>query len=210
MLQQFGVLFSLPTRGENYSRKLQGIKNICNIRYNGGSMQEYLDHSTNLLHSTIIAAGKDSVSLTELCMILVLNGLPNRFSITRSNLENDAENLQKPQVVRSKILEEDERQNLRNQVGGSALMLNPRCNHDRIKEKDCWHCHPELHPRNFTCTDCDMEGHKNKSSRFCKKSKSGGVANLTQNSSGAAKEDSLLNMIITNDTLLRRNRPSHT
>jgi hypothetical protein len=163
--------------GENYSRKLQGIKSICAIRYQGGSVPEYIDKALGLLHSTIVAAGKDQISLTELCLALVLNGLPNRFSSARSQLESNSTNLQLSHVIRSKILEEDERQSLRNTYsstgGGIALGLNSnrdgRCSHG-FPPTNCWKCHPEKHPDNFTCKDCNQKGHRCKLSRRCSQS----------------------------------------
>ena len=187
--------------GENHSRKLQGIKNICNLRYHGGNMQQYVDTSIGTLHATIVASGKDQISLTELCMALLINGLPSRFATTRSILENDPVKLKDPLEVRAKILEEDERQSLRNTDNATAasalgeshktaLATSPQCNHDRIPPKDCWHCHPELHPRNSTCLDCGKKGHRNKGSYYCPKSpnykgpsKRGGNANLVEDNS---------------------------
>jgi hypothetical protein len=160
--EMWHFLFSTYS-GENYSRKLQGIKSICAIRYQGGSVPEYIDKALGLLHSTIVASGKDQISLTELCLALVLNGLPNRFSATRSQLESNSANLQLSHVIRSKILEEDERQSLRNNDsstgGGIALGLNSnrdgRCSHG-FPPVNCWKCHPEKHPDNFTCKDCNQ------------------------------------------------------
>ena len=159
--------------GENYSRKLQGIKNICAIRYQGGSVPEYIDKALGLLHSTIVAAGKDQVSLTELCLALVLNGLPNRFAAVRSHLESNPANLQHSHVIRAGIIEEDERHNFRNNgTGGTALGLNKtdeeNCHHG-FPRSNCWFCHPEKHPDNFTCRDCKEKGHRCNLSRRCPK-----------------------------------------
>jgi hypothetical protein len=64
------------------------------------------------LNATIIATGKDEISLTELTMAMFLNSLPNRFNSVRSLLEASDETL-KVNSVRKKIQEEEQRQNLR-------------------------------------------------------------------------------------------------
>ncbi len=70
--------------GENYSRKLQGIKTITSLTYTVGSVSDYMKKVIRQLNATIIAAGKDEISLTELTMVMFLNSLPNRFNNVRS------------------------------------------------------------------------------------------------------------------------------
>jgi hypothetical protein len=183
--------------GENYSRKMQGIKTITTLKYNGGNVAEFVDKALGVLHSTIIASGRDQISLTELCLALILNGLPSRFATVRSQLENEPSNFQKPGHVRSKIIEEEERQSLRN--GGAALAstnfaakrgrnFRPRhpgnrnppegaeiCPCDRVKS-ECWTCTPSSHPRHLKCKDCGQNGHKSSSSSYCLKNNAPGVA----------------------------------
>jgi hypothetical protein len=96
---------------ENYSRKLEGIKAISSLTYTGGSVTEYMENTIRQLNSTIVAAGCDEISLTELTMAIFLNILPNRFNNIRSLLEA-SEDL-KVNNVRKKIQEEEQRQNVR-------------------------------------------------------------------------------------------------
>jgi hypothetical protein len=89
--------------GENHSRKLQGIKAIASISYSGGSIPEFMDKCLETITTTITAAGKDQISLTELTLALLLNALPNRFAAVRAFLEQDQINLTlQPHGLKSK------------------------------------------------------------------------------------------------------------
>lgn len=153
--------------GQNYTRKLQGIKSIASLQYTGGPVIDFLDEALMKLHATIVATGREEISLTELCLAMVLNSLPNRFSNTRATLEQDPKNLTIVNV-RSKLVDEDQRQRLRGTQSGFANAVQTMCPHKRMTAR-CWTCTPSSHPSNFTCADCGAKGHKSSRSRSCPK-----------------------------------------
>ena len=190
--------------GENYSRKLEGIRGLASLRFTGGSVTDFMDKIFLKLNATIIAAGKDEISLTELTLALMLNSLPNRFATVRAQLEQDVKNLTIINV-RAKLKEEEQRQTLRSEgfVGnvvrpystGERVHNGPTCQHNRLKAK-CWTCTPSSHPSNAKCKDCNKSGHRSSMSARCSmnsaqaQSQSGenSTANAVINSSSVIKE----------------------
>ena len=155
--------------GENYSRKLEGIRSLASLSYNSGSVIDFMDKIFLKLNATIIASGKDEISLTELTLALMLNSLPNRFATVRAQLEQDVKNLTVSNV-RSKIKEEEQRHAFRKETSdGFAGNINPKtCQHNRVKTR-CWTCTPSSHPSNAKCKDCNQTGHRSATSTRCTK-----------------------------------------
>jgi hypothetical protein len=66
--------------GKNISRKNQGIKRLATFRYQKVLVQENIMELVNLVTSTVIAAGTETISIQELGVHMFLNSLPSRFS----------------------------------------------------------------------------------------------------------------------------------
>jgi hypothetical protein len=157
--------------GINTARKYEGVKALASFKYGPGSVSYNFERSQKLVMSTRFAAGKDTVSFNELAVAMLLNSLPARFNATRAILESTGSEVSM-QLAQNALTAEEQRKNLRdvNNVAATATTATPgNCTVSNIPLANCWHCHPELSPKNQLCKDCCTKGHKPSKNARCSK-----------------------------------------
>lgn len=161
--------------GKNRSRLNSGIKALAGIVYDAKlSALSNLLALNKIMQDTVMAAGEDTIKITDLGLAMFLNALPPSFAVMRSHLEQSNTDFDY-QVVKKAMIAEEERMGARaiSQTPGFAGSVKkrsfnstPSCEHNQ-KPSNCWTCDPSKHPSKQTCTDCGKLGHYNKRSNKC-------------------------------------------
>ena len=157
--------------GKNIARKYEGIKALATFKFGPGSVASNFERLRTLIMTTSIAAGKKSISLEDLGVAMLLNSAPSRFSPTRAILEAKRSEIS-IQAAQDALTAEEQRLGLREtpQVAASTATTegsSSTCPVSKRAPAICWHCHPELSPRNQTCRDCGKKGHLSAKNRNC-------------------------------------------
>ena len=167
--------------GKNVARKTEGIKSLALFKFGSGTVAENFNRLQRIITATHVAAGTKTVAFEDFGVAMLMNSLPNRFAATRAILEASGNEVSL-QNARSALSAEEQRHGMREStVEKAALAATPSrantaptssgetCTTSNRSIDSCWHCHPELSPRNQLCKDCGQKGHKSANNPKCRK-----------------------------------------